>query len=262
MMTFIKTKKIAEAVKVMKWLMMKRRSTGGFDSTIDTTVAMQALTMMAAILHTNSTNIDVKLVDDKNNQRNYQIRNENALTLYQMKLPQKSRKLRCVVNGTGFAFLQVAYRYKTIVRDPIRQFDLSAVDISNDPKLLDIKICAKFLPEGNKTNTCMTLLEVYFPSGYVYDQKTFELVENSSIRVSFVLIEDEKLLILLFSQKLETLNQNTVAVMYFDSFPSSEVCVRVKGIRQRTVLDLKKSVVKIYEYSDDSESLQPSFENH
>lgn len=50
-------------------------------------------------------------------------------------------------------------------------------------------------------------------------------------------------------QKVELINEETLAVLYFDPLPAEKVTVSVRGYRAFEVFDLKSSLVRVYSYS-------------
>lgn len=183
-MAFVTAGRTIEAVPIMNWLMTQRSTAGGFYSTTDTVVGLQALSMIAIELYTANVNINIKLAYEKDKEASFVVNQENALDLQSKELEKYARIIRITANGSGFAFLQVSYRYNTILTEPNRRFDLLvSVQQSSVPTVLHLKICASYVPEGDDKNSQMTLIEVFLPSGYVYDPQTADLVKAAGVRV-------------------------------------------------------------------------------
>lgn len=190
LMAFVKMNRAAEALPIMRWLMTQRSSAGGFYSTTDTVVGLQALAMIAEVFHTPNVNMEIKLNYEKNGQQIFNINTQNSLVLQYKELPKDTRNIRVNAKGNGFAFLQVSTRYNTILDDPARRFELTATSQDNANKnLMTLKICARFIPEGEIVMSQMTVIEVYLPSGYVYDPQTAELVKSAGVRVKTIFLE-------------------------------------------------------------------------
>jgi CD109 antigen len=184
LMAFVKTKRASEALPIMNWLMTQRSSAGGFYSTTDTVVGLQALAMIAAVFHTPNVNMEIKLSYEKDRKLNFNINPQNAMQLQYKELAKDARIIRANAKGSGFAFLQIAYRYNTILDDPARRFELTATSVATgNPNILSLKICTNFIPEGEINQSQMTLIEIYLPSGYVYDPSTADLVKSVGVRV-------------------------------------------------------------------------------
>lgn len=183
-MAFVKAGRGVEAVPIMKWLMTQRQDHGGFYSTTDTVLGIQALAMMATEFHTD-VDMDIKVSYENDQKIDFKISSQNAITLQHKEMDRTSRKYSVNANGKGFAFFQVSYSYNTNLEDPVRRFDLTVVPQKNsNPNILHLKICAKFVPIDDDNRSQMTLIEVYLPSGYVYDPATADLVKAVGVRVS------------------------------------------------------------------------------
>jgi CD109 antigen len=191
LMAFVEKNRLVEAVKIMNWLMTQRNSAGGFYSTTDTVIGMQALAKIATRLHVASTNMDVKLEYEKGRKKNFKISPANAMTLQVQELEKDTRDISVNVAGTGFAYFQVSYSYNTILDEPNERFAITAVP-QQTGSVLKLKICTNFIVEGDQKQSHMTLVEVYLPSGYVYDKQTAEMVKAANVRVSRTVLKSNK----------------------------------------------------------------------
>lgn len=190
-MAMVEANLVTDAVPIMKWLMTQRTDTGGFYSTTDTVVGIEALALMAENLYNGKEmNLEVKL----NDKRIFRIDKENALVLQSGKLAPNKHSVRCNVIGNGTAFVQIASSYNTLVKEPVTKFHLTAVDISKSPERLDVKICTAFIPEEGKNTTSMTLIEINLPSGFEYDKETSDLAFSAVVRVNIYSYSHEKTL--------------------------------------------------------------------
>jgi CD109 antigen len=189
LMAFVKTNRAAEALPIMNWLMTQRTSEGGFYSTTDTVVGLQALAMIATVFHTPNVNMEVKLSYEKVRKAIFNINPQNAMQLQYKELEKDTRTIGVNAEGSGFAFLQIAYRYNVILDDPATRFELTAAPkASNNRNLLTLKICTNYIAEDEIKQSQMTLIEVHLPSGYVYDPETAELVQSVGVRVIILMI--------------------------------------------------------------------------
>lgn len=181
-MAFVTAKRSLEAVKIMNWLMTQRNAAGGFYSTTDTVVGLQALAMIATEFHTADVNMNIKISYEDRQKAEFKINSSNSGVSQSKELKKNARIISLVANGQGFALFQVAYRYNTVLRDPVRRFDLTTKVLSSG-NVLHLQICASFIPEGEQVNSLMTLIEVNLPSGYVYDKQTADMVKAVGVRV-------------------------------------------------------------------------------
>lgn len=230
LMAFVKSGLAREAVPIMRWLMSQRTSKGGFYSTIDTVVGIEALTMMASEFYAPKIALNVELLY-KNRLENMKITRKNALDLQFVEIDPSVRRIKCNVNGSGLAFVQVAYRYNSIMADLQIRFELNVTVETSTENLLSLNICASYIPDSESSKIGMTLIEVFLPSGFVYDTESSDLLLKAGVR------------------KIETKSRKTIVILYFDSFSDVIICVKIKAIRMQVVTSLKQSAVRIYEYS-------------
>lgn len=184
-MAFVTARRSIEAIPIMNWLMTQRSNTGGFYTSADTVVGIQALAMIATTLHTSNVNMNINLRYDKDQKIDFDINQHNALTWQNVEMAQDSRRYMVTANGTGFAYFQVSYRFNTLLNPPARGFNLTAeVQKNSNPNLLHLKICAKYINQEPDIQSQTTLIEVFLPSGYVYDPQTAELGKSAGVKVS------------------------------------------------------------------------------
>lgn len=85
-----------------------------------------------------------------------------------------------------------------------------------------------------KEQSNMTILEAHLPSGYVVDTSVFE-----------DLVEPDGLI-----KRVETKNDDTVAIIYFDHLKKESIQVVVNAYRIHEVAEKKPTPVIIYDYYD------------
>ena len=116
-LTMIKHEKLAEALDAIKWLASQRNAYGGFKSTQDTMIALQAMAEYSLSFEKaeNDLNVEVVAGDDK---FPYEVNEENELLLQSEKLmlnPEKLPKVSATVKGKGCFMVQKILRYEQII---------------------------------------------------------------------------------------------------------------------------------------------------
>ena len=111
-LTMIKHEKLAEALDAIKWLASQRNAYGGFKSTQDTMIALQAMAEYSLSFEKaeNDLNVEVIAGDDK---FPYEVNEENELLLQSEKLmlnPEKLPKVSATVKGKGCFMVQKILR--------------------------------------------------------------------------------------------------------------------------------------------------------
>ena len=112
-LTMIKHDKLPEALKAIKWLAGQRNSLGGFKSTQDTMIALQAMAEYTLKITKSDNSLDLK-VDAGEDVFEYEVNEENELLLQSNKLnldPKDLPKVTAEVNGEGCFMVQNILRY-------------------------------------------------------------------------------------------------------------------------------------------------------
>lgn len=84
----------------------------------------------------------------------------------------------------------------------------------------------------------MAVLEVSLPSGFVVDAPALESLKSS--------IETIK--------KVETKNDETLAVIYFDHLSKDPISLKINGFRSHLVSEQKPVPIIVYDYYDNGKS--------
>ena len=135
-LTLIKHKRLSEALQAIKWLASQRNSKGGFKSTQDTMIALQA--MAEYTLQTTKSDNDLKLKVKAGEDFVYDITKENGLLLQSDKLnldPADLPKVTAEVDGEGCFMVQNILRYLKLLEGGINL---------NIFFSLQTKLCKKF----------------------------------------------------------------------------------------------------------------------
>jgi hypothetical protein len=117
--------RMSEALKAIKWMATKRNSRGGFVSTQDTMVALQAMSQYSLKLRSGTTDlkVDVKslLLGSSDT---FELDEDNLLLLQREKIHQLPAKLQLDVEGTGCYMVQTVLRYEIYLPSIILQFGI------------------------------------------------------------------------------------------------------------------------------------------
>jgi len=232
LMAFVEAGEPDVAVKVMNWLITKRNSNGGFESTHDTVLAMEAIGKIAQVFYTPNNNLEVSLQSKGKNLAKIHIKKENSLTEQDFQLPNTARSFSISATGSGLALLQIAHKYNNINNEFVKSFNLEVTkaDLSSNGNVLDMKICVNYIASGYDDESRMTIMEISLPSGFVYDSYSNKQLEAIDVR------------------RIETKDRQTHVVLYFDKITSVNTCASLRANRESEVDQLKQSPVKVYDY--------------
>ncbi|XP_037958081.1 CD109 antigen-like isoform X3 [Teleopsis dalmanni] len=234
----LNTESAEEALPIIKWLVAQRNSNGGFQSTQDTVVGLQALTKFAEKTSYGSGEVEIDFESNGGEKRtgNMKVNADNALVLQTHVLPKTTRHLSYTAKGRGSAIAQLSYRYNIAEKEKKPSFTLNTkVNNATLPNLLVLEICAEYKPlenaePGKESN--MAVMEVSLPSGYTADADTLTKIDA---------VDRVKL--------AETKDADSTVIVYFDSLAVGDIkCVPVEASKTHPVAKLKPAPVAIYDY--------------
>ncbi|EDW77751.1 Thioester-containing protein 4 [Drosophila willistoni] len=224
-------------LNTIRWLVAQRNSYGGFASTQDTVVGLQALIQFAkktgyeaAKWQVNVSNKGLREKSEK-----LSISDENDLLLQTIEFPQGTKSLEFQAKGTGAALVQISYQYNIVEKEPKPSFKIETIiKPQSSPAKLELSVCVEYVEDGKAKASNMAILEVSLPSGYTADEETFKDIQN---------IERVRL--------VETKNDDSVVVIYFESLPKGELkCLPIDAYRTHSVANQKPAPVVLYDYYD------------
>ncbi|XP_050081678.1 CD109 antigen-like isoform X3 [Anopheles aquasalis] len=236
MLTFIEAGLDTDALPIMKWLIGQRNDKGGFQSTQDTVVGLQALAKLAAKISSPNNDVTIAVNYAKDMEMRMIVGEENGMILQKFELPSSSRNIKLTATGSGFAVVQLSYKYNMNVTGEWPRFVLDPqVNANTNPDHLHLSVCTSFVPSGGQNVSNMAVMEVSFPSGFTADSDTLPSLENTP-----------------YIKKVETKDGDTTVVLYFDSLDQRELCPTVSAFRTHKVAKQKPAPVVIYDYYDNS----------
>ncbi|XP_047690649.1 C3 and PZP-like alpha-2-macroglobulin domain-containing protein 8 isoform X3 [Prionailurus viverrinus] len=252
---------VATALPVVKWLSQQRNALGGFSSTQDTCVALQALADYAVLSYAGSVNLTVSLASTNlDYQETFELHAANQKLLQTAAIPSLPTGLFVSAKGEGCCLMQIDVTYN--VPDPVakpafqllvslqepeaeqRRTPAPASSADDDDPAADqhhqeyqvtLEVCTRWLHAGSSN---MAVLDVPLLSGFRVDIESLEQ---------------------LLSDKHFTLKRYEVAgrrvLFYFDEIPSRCLtCVRFRALREHVVGRTSALPVSVYDY------YEPAFE--
>lgn len=184
--SFVEAGRDTDAVPIMKWLVTQRNENGGFQSTQDTVVGLQALSKLAMKIYVPNNKIDISLNHEGKDTTVLNINEDNALILQKHELPSDARNFEVNAKGRGFSILQLSYKYNLNIAGERPRFVLEPEVTKNSNKdFLQLKVCTSFVPDATADKSNMAVMEVTFPSGYTFDTDTLpELKQTEKVKVN------------------------------------------------------------------------------
>ena len=241
-LTLVKLNKLPEALSVIRWLATQRNSYGGFKSTQDTMIALQALAEYSLKISEEETNLEIEFEHDDTNDGDdldFAVTEDNKLLLQMQKLtldPTKSAsKVSVEVEGSGCFMVQSILRYNVKSSPDATSFDLT---MSQDAE--KVNFCASYT--GTKEKTNMVVIEIELLSGFEPTKEALVSLKNTK---SIKKVEyDEK--------------ESTIA-LYFNEMSKSNFCHDIQVQENNKVEDRQDALAKIYDYYDQNDAFSTKY---
>uniref|UniRef100_A0A8B9TEH1 Alpha-2-macroglobulin n=1 Tax=Anas platyrhynchos TaxID=8839 RepID=A0A8B9TEH1_ANAPL len=222
---------------IAKWISGQQNPNGGFSSTQDTVVALQALSLYGAVTYAKSgTASQVTLRSGGDFQQDFQVDPSNRLLLQRVPLPQVPGEYSAEVSGEGCVYLQTSLRYNVQPTQEDAPFTLhvyttpETCEDSQAHKVFNIGINVSYTGERNVSN--MVIVDVKMLSGFI--------PVKSSVRKPFQIQRTE-------------VSSNHVLVYILNSETLSFSFTVERDI---PVQGLKPAQVKVYDYYETGKSVQ------
>lgn len=241
LMTCVLRNDIENAISIMKWLISQTNANGGFSSTQDTVIGIQALANLAEQISAPLTGIDVTFTF-KDITKTIPLNNDNAMILHRLQMLSDVREISISAKGGGFAIVQVSFSYNLNVTTEKPSFQVNPlVDRNSHRNLLVINACASYAKKGASN---MAIMEIDLPSGYTVDKDSLP---------ALLKVKDVK--------RVDTKDGDTGVVIYFDKLTSEEVCPTVKAFRTFKVAKQKPTSVIVSDYYDNLRSARSFYQS-
>ncbi|XP_059552320.1 C3 and PZP-like alpha-2-macroglobulin domain-containing protein 8 [Myotis daubentonii] len=252
---------VAAALPVVKWLSQQRNALGGFSSTQDTCVALQALAEYAILSYAGSVNLTVSLASTNlDYQETFELHRANRKALQTAVIPSLPTGLFVSAKGEGCCLMQIDVSYN--VPDPVAKpsFQLfvnlqepeaerprppapapsaddddPAADLHHQDYRVTLEVCTRWLHAGSSN---MAVLEVPLLSGLRADMESLEqLLRGQHVALKRYEVAGRRVL------------------FYFDEISSQCLtCVQFQALREHVVGRTAALPISIYDY------YEPAFE--
>ncbi|XP_074391075.1 alpha-2-macroglobulin [Zonotrichia albicollis] len=230
---------LVSASLIAKWISSQQNPSGGFSSTQDTVVALQALSLYGAATYAKSGAASkVALQSGGDFQQDFQVDPSNRLLLQRVPLPQVPGEYSVEVSGEGCVYLQTSLRYNVQPTQEEAPFLLhvhtvpEACGDSTAHKVFDIAINVSYTGERNVSN--MVIVDVKMLSGFVPLKSSVRKLEAHPV------IERTEL------------NTNHV-LLYLEKLGRESLSFSFTVERDIPVRGLKPAQVKVYDYYETDE---------
>uniref|UniRef100_A0A668AW68 Alpha-macroglobulin receptor-binding domain-containing protein n=1 Tax=Myripristis murdjan TaxID=586833 RepID=A0A668AW68_9TELE len=222
---------------IVRWLVSQQNSYGGFSSTQDTVVALQALALYSSQVFTPEGSSTV-LAQSPSGHLTFEVDPTNKLLYQEKRLKDVAGKYHLEVKGTACVAVQLALQYNIPVVTDDTRFSIQIkpeADCSKTSLRPKVNLTLTSQYSGKESTTNMVILDIKVLSGFL---NVMSLQLNRAHLVDRV--EQEKDHILIYLQEL---------------LPGKPIHHSLELVQELPMQNLKPAVVKIYDYYQPSKEL-------
>ncbi|XP_075758464.1 alpha-2-macroglobulin-like isoform X1 [Pelodiscus sinensis] len=230
---------LSSAAQITKWISKQQNPNGGFSSTQDTVVALQALSKYGASTYAKSGGAStVTLQSTGNFQTHFQVDHTNRLLLQRVALPEVPGDYSMGVTGEGCVYVQTSLRYNVLPKPDEAPFALEVhtvpqtCDSPRAHKTFDIAINISYT--GKRPISNMVIVDVKMLSGFIPVKPSVKKLEGKHHIHRTELSANH---VLLYMEQVSNVTQSFSFAVEQD-FP---------------VQSLKPALVKVYDYYETDE---------
>ncbi|XP_042665541.1 alpha-2-macroglobulin-like protein 1 [Centrocercus urophasianus] len=220
------------AAGIVVWLTQQQNAYGGFASTQDTVVALQALAKYAARMFSTSGQALVKVKSQRDFGKTFQVTRQKRLLVQHAELTEIPGQFLVQVQGRSCVFAQTVLRYYEPTPQTSITFSLHVnTELANcsqaNMHVLTVHILASYT--GSRGTSNMVIMEVSLLSGFVLAPGSRMLLERKTIIKK---VEVKADVIYIYLDKLSDESQTLILQL--------EQIIKMKN--------LKPTIIKIYDY--------------
>ncbi|NXE66630.1 A2ML1 protein, partial [Calcarius ornatus] len=228
----------ASVSKLVHWLSAQRNAFGGFASTQDTVVSLQALAQYAALIPQEMRDVKVAVKGKGASPLEFHVHRNNKLVLHQASLPADTGSYTVQVTGSGCVYVQrcflphqTAWYYNIPPPKPEEVFLLDVETVPREcdgvRKEFDIHVSVRYV--GDRGTSNMALVEVEMLSGFIPVQSSVKELEKIPL-VKKTEIKPDKITI------------------YLEELGESSLKLNISVEQDVEVQNLKAATVHVYDY--------------
>ncbi|XP_077112072.1 alpha-2-macroglobulin-like protein 1 [Ranitomeya variabilis] len=231
---------ISKARRIVIWLIKQQSPQGGYGSTQDTVVAIQAVAKYMALTFNSGSSLGITVYNGKTTVATFRVDQTNRLVLQKSPLPNLPGKYRLLVEGNGCVHVQSVTKYNL---EPVKVRSAFTIDFRVfgdwNSCIFTIVITVSYIGLRNVTN--MVVIEMGMLSGFIiWDQTEIKLLKLDVVKkVSF-----QKGVFIIYLDELYLEEQHEFSISI-----KQEICVRA----------LKPANIIIYDYYMPEENAETSY---
>ncbi|RXN27647.1 alpha-2-macroglobulin 1 [Labeo rohita] len=220
---------------IVHWLTKKQNAYGGFSSTQDTVVALQALAKYSAAIYNPEGTITVTVTSPSGQRIQFTVNRNNRLLYQEKQLQEATGTYKLRAEGKGCVFVQFALHYNIPPPPDSLAFKISASTVCNNTVNPAFTLNTTVRYDGTRAETNMVIINVRLLSGYKPDETSLQALREDPTIKRLDLDADH-------------------VFFYLDSLKKNQVkSISLKLVQEVPVQNLKPAVVIVYDYYKTSE---------
>ncbi|NWW36219.1 A2ML1 protein, partial [Panurus biarmicus] len=229
------------ASQIVRWLCKQQNPYGGFASTQDTVVALQALAKYATLTHGSNGDFTVTVTSPTGTVQDFVLDSSNRLVLQHTVLPELPGTYGLRARGQGCALVQVTLRYNVPPPPSTGAFELRVetepLPGTQNPQFL-LRLWARYSGERPATN--MVVIEAKLPSGYSPDKKSVVELKRQNL-----------------VKKVEV--QPDQVTIYLEQLSKEEETFSFRAQQDFLVSNLQPATVSLYDYYETGDHVDVAY---
>ncbi|XP_065842282.1 alpha-1-inhibitor 3-like isoform X2 [Oscarella lobularis] len=232
---------VGNSSRIVRWLLEQRNPSGGFRSTQDTVVALQALSEYAALsVANNDVKMNVRLTTDSEFSWSLTVDSSNSQDLQTLNIPTLPSTLTARLAGVGCVLIQAGVKYNIPEPPEEAAFEVTAMATMNENKgkscSYKIRVCNRWLLKKPSSSN-MALTDITLFSGFVpINSDLKDLEKKGTCQIKRIDKQDRRVRV------------------YIDEVRQTECCFELQMKRTVYVEDLQGVPVLSYNYYDPDQS--------
>uniref|UniRef100_A0A8C9P9L9 Uncharacterized protein n=1 Tax=Spermophilus dauricus TaxID=99837 RepID=A0A8C9P9L9_SPEDA len=234
---------LSVASRIVKWIIKQQNPFGGFASTQDTVVALQALSKYGAAIFTKSKKaVSVTVKSSNTFSEEFHVDDDNRLLLQEVMLPEIPEDYDTTVMGSGCVHLQTSLRYNVLPKKEGK--DPFTLHVDPQPKNCDgvdahrkFQIHINISYAGERPNSNMVIVDVKMISGFIPVKPSVKKlqeqpeIQRTEVSTNHVLIYLRKLtnkslsFSFLVEQDMQVKNLKPATVKAYDYYETDEYTI-------------------------------------
>ncbi|CAN9511028.1 unnamed protein product [Ophioblennius macclurei] len=216
---------------IVRWLTRQQNAFGGFSSTQDTVVALQALALYSTLVYSPEGSSTVTL-QAPSETLEFEVNPDNRLVYQEKALQDTQGNFKLEVNGSACASVQIVSDYNIPAFTPGPTLSVKIrveVDTSN-PNRVKLTLHLELIYIGKESISNLLILDIKVLSGFVLDEQSLKRL-RASLLVDRVDLSEDHILV------------------YLQEIPrDTSILYSVDLVQEISVINLKSAAIKIYDF--------------